>query len=121
MKVTNETLTAEVKAEIASLIEAANNYDGGCMITSHRYAVKGNFVYDNNKGLMPIKVTRYIHNYGSGVVSVQDLVDGCPQYSKDAILKAGLTPVSERDIAKYGKVARIVIDDNNGRRIYTAE
>ena len=121
MKVTNETLTAEVKAEIENLVKMAEQSEFGMMITAHRYAVKGNLAFDNNKGFVPVNVTRYIRKYGSGIASVSDVIDGCTMYYKSDIQKAGLTPVSEKEIAKHGKITKFVIDDENGRRIYIAE
>jgi hypothetical protein len=120
MEIINETLTAEVKAEIENLVEMAKSNEC-CMITSHRYAVQKGMVFDNKKGWLPINVTRYIVNYGSGIVSVQDVIDGCAMYDKHDIEEAYLKPVSEREIAKYGKITKFVIDYKNVRRIYSAE
>lgn len=114
----NATLTTELKAEIENLMKLAEQYNGGCMITAHRYAVKNNMVFDNKNGFRQIEVTRYIHNYGSEVVTVNDVIDDCPMYYKEDIQKAGLDPVSEKHIAQYGKITKIVIDDKNGRRTY---
>lgn len=123
MEVINETLTAEVKAEIENLVNMAKQreYEFGCMITPYRYAVRDGQAFDNTKGFIPIEVTRYIRAYGSGIVGINDVIDGCQMYSKDAVVNAGLTPVSEREIAKHGKITKFVIDKEAVRRIYNAE
>lgn len=120
MKIINETLTAEVKAEIENLVKMAECNEP-CMITDRRYAVQKGLVFDNKKGWLPINVTRYITNYGSGIVSVHDVIDGCAMYSKCAIEEAHLKPVSEKEIANYGKITKFVIDNKNVRKIYSAE
>lgn len=120
MEIINETLTAEVKAEIENLVKMAEQNEP-CMITSARYAVQKGMVFDNKKGWLPINVTRYIVNYGSGIVSVQDVIDGCAMYNKHDIEEAHLKPVSEREIAKHGEIKKFVIDHNNIRTIYSAE
>ncbi len=119
MEIINETLTAEVKAEIENLVKMAEQNES-CMITAHRYAVDGDRVY-NGKMFAPIKVTRYIRKYDSGIASVNDVIDGCTMFRKEDIIKAGLTPVSEKEIAKYGKITKFVIDHGNVRKIYIAE
>lgn len=123
MKVINGTLTAEVKAEIENIVKMAKKTESeiGSMITSHRYAVKNGFVYDNAKGYMPIKVTRYLRIYGSGIAGMNDVIDGCTMFRKEDIIKAGLTPVSEKEIAKHGEIKKFVIDHNNIRTVYSAE
>jgi hypothetical protein len=121
MNITNETLTAEVMTEIENLVKKAEEYKGGCMITAHRYAIRNGLVYNSNKlRLLPIEVTRYIHVYGSEIVTIQDVIDDCPMFYKKDIEKAGLTPVSPKDIAQYGKITKFVIDYENDRRIYNA-
>lgn len=121
MKIYNKELTAEVKAEIENLVKMAEQNEC-CMITSHRYAVKNNLVYQNRKVARPIEVTRYIIVYGSGIVSVHDVIDDCEMYYKHVIQKAGFTPISEREIAKHGKITKFVIDNKNKnvRTIYSA-
>lgn len=120
MEIINETLTAEVKAEIENLVKMSEQNER-CMITAHRYAVLNNLVYQNRKPARPIEVTRYIIAYGSGIVSVHDEIPGCEMYEKGAIQKAGFTPVSEKEIAKHGKITKFVIDKGNVRTIYSAE
>ena len=119
MKIINETLTAEVKAEIENLVKIAEQNEV-CMITAHRYAVEGDRVY-NGKMFAHIKVTRYIRKYDSGIASVNDVIDGCTMFRKEDIIKAGLTPVSEKEIAKHGEIKKFVIDHNNIRTVYSAE
>ena len=120
MEIINETLTAEVKAEIENLVKMTEQNEC-CMITARRYAVRNNLVFQNRKVARPIEVTRYIIVYGSGIVSVNDQIDDCEMYDKNEIQKAGFTPVSEKEIAKHGKITKFVIDKGNVRTIYRAE
>lgn len=115
-------MTDEAKKEIEMLISQAAKTNAGTMISNRRYAVNSqkNLVLNGRSGFRPIEVTRYIKNYGDGNVVVQDLIKDCVMYAANVLKETALIPVSEKEIANYGTIIEIVVDDmkNNERKVY---